>query len=200
MMATRINLLPWREARRKQRQQAFGFLMGGALAIGVAIVVGANLYTQNLIDDQRARNRFLEGEIKKLDAVAKEIDLLETQRERLKARLAVIERLQLSRPFMVQVLDEFARRLPDTLFLRRFATDGAVNLLIVGTAVDTDTVSTAMRSLEASEIFGEASLRFVENKEIPVGNTSPRLSEFEILMPRVMPKAPNAEDADQVVN
>ncbi len=184
-MATRINLLPWREARRKQRQQAFMALMGGALAVGIGVVVGAHFYMQDLITDQRARNAFLDAEIKKLDAVAREVEELERQKAILEARLRVIENLQMSRPFMVQILDEFARRLPDTLFLRRFATDGATNLIIIGTAINSDTVSMAMRSLESAPIFGEAILRLVENKDITIGNTAPRLSEFEMTIPRV---------------
>ena len=75
----RINLLPWREELRKQRQKNFA-------AGAVAAVVAAGLVTlltgfivQGQIDHQNARNQRLEQEIARLDALIEEIRNLERQ-------------------------------------------------------------------------------------------------------------------------
>ena len=47
-----INLLPWREARRKQQKRAFGIVAGVALVAAGAVVGGVHLYFSHQIDTQ----------------------------------------------------------------------------------------------------------------------------------------------------
>ena len=63
----RINLLNWREERRKQiEQQFYGLLGAGAIAaVGVVFAVQTQLNT--MIDYQTSRNNYVKSEIKKVE-------------------------------------------------------------------------------------------------------------------------------------
>ena len=108
-----INLLPWREAERKQRQRDFGVALGGSLVGAIAVVMLSLLVYNQMIDNQRARNDRLKVEIAELEKSIEEIDGLERQKERLLARMEIIEELQKSRPEIVHLFDEVTRQLPE---------------------------------------------------------------------------------------
>ena len=63
----RINLLPWREAERKERQKNFGIASLLALVVGLLVIWGVNTYLQGMIDYQNSRNQRLQQEIASLD-------------------------------------------------------------------------------------------------------------------------------------
>ncbi len=86
----RINLLPWREKLRKQRQRDFGFTILGALLLTVLGMGYWHFYAEGLIDHQLDRNRFLEKEIAKVNKQIEEIKNLEKTRQKLIARMKVI--------------------------------------------------------------------------------------------------------------
>ena len=48
----KINLLPWRAERRKQREREFQTMLGGALILGLIGVVVAIFHWNGLKDDQ----------------------------------------------------------------------------------------------------------------------------------------------------
>ncbi len=90
----RINLLPWREERRRERKQQF-LLNAGIAAVCAAAVIGlVHVVYQNIIDYQTVRNGYLESEIKKLDKTIAEIHDLEKEKQRLIDRMRAIETLQ----------------------------------------------------------------------------------------------------------
>ena len=64
---SRINLLPWRAERRKQRQKEFGVMVGIAAAAGVALWFLVNMYYNAQIDGQNERNAFLQQQIAAVD-------------------------------------------------------------------------------------------------------------------------------------
>ena len=75
-MSARINLLPHREERRKRARQHFFVIAGGTAVIGILIVVAMHTFFTAKIDTQEERNRFLKGEIAKLDKEIAEINKL----------------------------------------------------------------------------------------------------------------------------
>jgi len=52
----KINLLPWREERRRKRQSAFVVHLLASIVIAIVISGGIHWYMQNAIDNQNARN------------------------------------------------------------------------------------------------------------------------------------------------
>ena len=101
-----INLLPWREAERQKRQRDFGVALGGAVVGAIAVVIITMFAFSQMISGQQSRNDRLVAEIAELQKSIEEIDGLERQKERLLARMDIIEQLQKSRPEIVHLFDE----------------------------------------------------------------------------------------------
>ena len=113
----RINLLPWREDERKKRQRDFMISLGAAFVAAIVATAGTIFAYSQMIDYQQSRNLRLESEIVELDKSISEIDGLEKQKERLLARMEIIEQLQRSRPEIVHLFDEVTRQLPEGVYL-----------------------------------------------------------------------------------
>jgi type IV pilus assembly protein PilN len=157
----KINLLPWREERRKQRNQETGILLGVAAALALGVVVMIVWQFNAMIADQVARNSFLEAEITSLDRKIKEIEELEKTRSKLLARKTVIEQLQASRSHMVHLFDDLVRTIPEGVRLNTIRQAGDV-LTLEGVAESNARVSTYMRNLETSSWMGNPELDIVE--------------------------------------
>jgi type IV pilus assembly protein PilN len=159
----KINLLPWRAERRKQRQKDFLVLLGITAAAAVLVAFGVVTYFNNLIENQTARNALLQREIAALDGRIKEIEDLERQRAALLARKAVIEQLQASRSQMVHLFDELVRTTPEGVRLTAVLQTGA-QLTLEGVAQSNTLVSSFMRRIEVSGWMSRPDLSIIEAK------------------------------------
>ena len=169
----RINLLPWREARRKAHNLQFFILMGMVAGLAGSIVLLVHGYYATRISTQMERNRFLKEENKKLDKEIEEIKKLKEEIQALLSRKQVIETLQADRAQTVYLLEQLVRQTPDGVYLKSIKQNGnKVNL--TGYAQSNARVSTLMRNLEASPYLENPDL--VEIKVASVNNK--RLSEF----------------------
>jgi type IV pilus assembly protein PilN len=159
----RINLLPWREAERKRKRQEFGAAFALALVVAAVIAFGVRMQMQSAIDEQHARNQYLKDEIANLDKQITEILDLEQQKERLLARMQVIEQLERSRPEIVHVFDQLVKTTPDGIYLTSIKqTDRRIQ--IKGIAQSSTRVASYMRNLDASEWLADPSLDILETK------------------------------------
>ena len=79
----------------------------------------SKLTVQGWTSAQQGRNQILRGEITELDKQIAEITGLESQRERLLARMQVITQLQRSRPEVVHLFDELVNAIPEGVNLTR---------------------------------------------------------------------------------
>lgn len=175
----RINLLPWRDEQREKRRNQFYMALGAAAAgAGLVILVG-NLVFSNIIDHQNDRNRRLQNEIDALNIRIEEILNLEGKKERLLARMEIIEQLQRSRPGIVHVFEEIVTTLPDGMFLTSVKQTGS-RLQIIGAAESNTRVSALMRNIDASEWLGSPDLEVVEVKASRSGPDGSRASEFTV--------------------
>jgi type IV pilus assembly protein PilN len=159
----RINLIPWRESERKRKRQEFGVGFLGAVIIAGLISLVVRMQMQSAIDSQNERNQYLKTEIAELDKQITEILALEQQRERLHARIQVIEQLERSRPEIVHVFDELVRTIPDGIHLVSLKqTDRKIQLK--GLAQSSTRVASYMRNLDASEWLADPGLDILETK------------------------------------
>ncbi len=157
----RINLLPWREERRKERQREFNMIAGFAAFVSVVVVVYAHTVISGMIETQAARNSFLTQEIAQLDKKIAEIKNLEKQRAELLARMTVIQELQASRPEVVHVVDELVRTLPDGVHYISIKQEGG-QITLTGVADSNSRVATFMRNLETSAWLGQPALEQIQ--------------------------------------
>jgi type IV pilus assembly protein PilN len=172
-----INLLPWREEQRKKRQRDFGVALGGAVIAAIAVIMLTMLAYSQMISSQEARNERLTVEITELEKDIKEIDGLERQKERLLARMEIIEQLQKSRPEIVHLFDEISRQLPEGVYLTGMKQTGA-RVEIRGVAQSSTRVSALMRQIDASEWMMDPEVERVETKQ----SGSSRQSEFVVYL------------------
>ena len=145
----RINLLPWREEQRKLRQKNFAAAALGAVILAGACVFTGKFFMDRAIGHQNERNQYLQAEIKLLDKQIEEIENLESQKERLLARMEIIEQLQKSRPEVVHLFDELVTTLPEGVHLDLLEQTGN-RLQLKGSAQSSTRVSTYMRRIDAS--------------------------------------------------
>lgn len=157
----KINLLPWRAERRKQRQQEFLTMLGVASAAAVLISLLIVMYYNGQIDGQNNRNQYLTDQIASLDKQIVEIAELDKKKAGLLKRKQVIEELQASRSQMVHLFDELARTIADGTQITSIQQNGAeMNLL--GRAQSNARVSTYMRNLDVSGWMGNPDLSIIE--------------------------------------
>ena len=108
----RINLLPWREEARRERQRQFLYSLMGTLVLGAIVVLIVGLFFDQRISHQEDRNQQIQVEINRLQQRINRIAELEKTRNRLLSRKQIIESLQASRSLTVELLDKMARTIP----------------------------------------------------------------------------------------
>lgn len=158
-----INLLPWREERRKQRQQQFYTALSISVLGTIAAVYFWNGSVQNSIEYQQIRNQHLQHETVELDRQISEIRDLQDTKKQLLARMNVIEHLQEQRSVIVHLFDELVNTLPDGVYLSSIQQSGNT-LTINGNAQSNARVSTYMKQLDASPWFADPELLVIEAK------------------------------------
>jgi type IV pilus assembly protein PilN len=168
----RINLLPWREQERKVRRREFLVAAGAAVIAAVMLIgIGKLLYT-SWTDSQLAKNTILKKEILKLDAQIADIQDLENRKQRLLARMEIIEKLQRKRPEIVHLFDEIVKTVPEGIYLTAIKQTGN-KLEIRGVAQSSTRVSTFMRNIDGSTWMDNPVLQVVESsRDSPTGGSN----------------------------
>ena len=176
----RINLLPWREAERKKRQRDFGVAMAAGVVAAIAGILVTMFAFSQMIDNQESRNARLTAEIVELEKSITEIDGLERQKERLLARMEIIEQLQQSRPEIVHLFDEMSRQMPEGVYLTGMKQTGS-RVEIRGIAQSSTRVSALMRQIDASEWMSDPDVEKVETTQ----SGASRQAEFVLYLKQV---------------
>lgn len=140
-----INLLPYREARRKQRKQAFFSGLALAALVGLLAIALAWVLLQSLIGNQQSRNGFLQGEIDRLDAQIKDIATLREEIDSLTRRQNAVEALQGERNLPVHVLNELARIAPEGVYFTSVKQDNK-EVQLQGLAQTQERISELLRN------------------------------------------------------
>ena len=155
-MAT-INLRPWREELRQEKQKEYVSVLALVAIIAAAIWWFVSGAYGSAIDSQRDRNNYLNVQSSALDKKIKEIKELRTKKDELLDRMQLIQDLQGNRPVIVRVFDEMARVMPDELFFKDIKVQGK-EFSITGRAASNDQISTLMRNFDKSAWFQNPNL------------------------------------------
>ena len=156
-----INLLPWREAERQERNKITLIMCVAIWVVAGLVVFAAKSVMDARIAHQEDRNRFVQSEINKLSKVIKEIETLKDKRDALLARMEVIQNLQQNRSQIVHVFDDLVNKLPNGVYYDTISKTSS-GLNINGKAQSNGRVSALMRSLDASDWFDGATLKVVD--------------------------------------
>ncbi len=185
----RINLLPHREHKRRERRKQFFVVATLMVLLGLAIGFAGHTYMAGNVERQERKNDFFKAEIAKLDREIAEIRTLRQQIDDLLSRKQVIESLQGNRADVVHLLNELVLRMPEGVRLNSVRQQGN-RVTLVGHAQSNARVSHLMRSLESSPYLAQPGL--VEVKSAVVNNR--RLSEFTLNISIVRPAAEQVEE------
>jgi len=157
----RINLLPWRTELRQRRKKEFLVALAGTLLVAAGSVYLSKLTVQGWTTQQQARNEILRGEIAVIDKQIAEIDGLTSQKDRLLARMRVIDQLQRSRPEIVHLFDELVNAMPEGVNLVEVVQRGE-RVELQGVAQSSTRVSALMRNIDESDWLREPGLDIVQ--------------------------------------
>ena len=174
-----INLRPWREELRQQKQQEYV-----AVLIFVGVVAAFLWWTVrefygDQLQTQQHRNGYLQQQAAQLDEKINEISELRTQKTQLLDRMRLIQDLQGNRPVIVRQFDEMARVIPEGVYFEDVKIENK-QFSIKGRADSNASVAQLMRNLDESPWFTDPNLLGVKaNKGV--------FNEFDVLVMQSRP-------------
>jgi type IV pilus assembly protein PilN len=183
-VSTRLNLLPWREMRRREQDRQLLTIAIGAWVLMIVIVFYGHIHVSTLVETQNKRNEFLKQEIVKVEQQIKEVAELKKRRQDLIARMNVIQQLQADRTRIVRVFDELVRRVPDGVQLTGLKQTSGTSMALTGVAQSNARVSALMRNFAASEWFADPELEVINVRQ----RGGDRISEFSLRVKNVAKK------------
>lgn len=174
----KINLLPHREAKRKQKRQAFYAMLFGAVVCGVAILAVGGGVIEHQIAYQNQRNAFIQAENAKLDKDIREVAALKQEIEGLKARQKAVEDLQSDRNQPVHLMDELVKQVPEGIYLKSFR-QSEQRVSMNGLAESNERVSEFLRNLSNNSSWLHRP-ELVEIRAVQGGKAARRIYDFTI--------------------
>ena len=159
----RINLLPWREERRKEQLRQFLSMLGLSVFMMVLVILAVHLQYSRMISAQESRNNFLKNEITAVEKQIREINTLAKEKKRLLARMEVIQQLQRNRPGIVHLFEEMVKVIPEGAHIKSLEQKGK-KLTINGIAQSNARVSAYMRNIDGSPWLTRPQLNIIEKK------------------------------------
>jgi type IV pilus assembly protein PilN len=166
----RINLLPFRAARKKEniRRQVSIFVL--SLAFLLIVLFYYNWSLGNKIDDLNARIKHTKSELKKYDEINKEIAEIKKKLSNLKKKMDVMETLEANRFEPTRLLETMTQVIvPKRMwFTRMESKDKSVK--IAGIALDNKTVADFMVRLEKTGMFSDVDLNTLKQRKVGKAN------------------------------
>ena len=153
----KVNLVPSEIlAKAKQRQLLLqGAVLGGLMALIVVVVSFGHWYGKHTLEITLAAD---EAELKRLDAIVKQVEELDKAAAAVRARLNVIEDLLLGRAYYPIFMSEFARSVPAGVKVNGMSTGavspGVIKLAISAVANSNEDIAAWIKTLEKNAKFG----------------------------------------------
>lgn len=158
-----INLLPWRERAKQQREQQFYSMIGAAFAVTVLVVIVVLQVIGGEIELQQLKNNFLKQEIAIVEQKISEIKALRETKENLKKRMDLVERLQNTRNLPTYLLDSLAKVVSPGVYLEQIQRDGDT-LWIEGLSESNNHLANTIRNVETSQWYNNPRLQKINSK------------------------------------
>jgi len=190
----RINLLPFRAARKKEniRRQISIFSLSVFL-LAIALFYYNSVLANQVFELEESVNS-TRNELKKYQAINKEIAQLKKRLQILQQKTQVIEELDASREDAVRLLDKMTEVIvPGRMWLSNFNATGS-SVKISGTAMDNKTVADFMTNLQKVEQFKNVNLVVTSQKAMKAGVF---FKSFSINFDRTLMKPLKKEDKAQ---
>ncbi len=171
----RINLLPFREVRRRAELRNQLGLVALAIVVAGGLCVMLQLWSATRLSSARSQVAKIEKKITEYEPEMKQLRGFEAKRGEVERKLGVIRGLEKSRTGPVRALDELATNTPDRVWLTSLKAQGS-KVDLSGYALDNEVVAEFLTGLGSSEHFGSVDLRGTEF----VQSSGVRLNQFTV--------------------
>lgn len=179
-----INLLPVREARRKEDlRQLLMLALFTLLTVGASIGFAHSNLTEE-IELSNGRIHQMERDIDQYKPQLDQVAAFRAKKEELEKKIGIIEELDRARSGPVRLLSELASRTPERLWLTDLSTKGSV-IMMKGESLDNDLLALFLRKLGESPYFDQVDL---DKTELGKQRSGLRLMSFSIRAVLVTPK------------
>lgn len=162
----RINLLPFRAARKKENVRKQLSIYGLTV---IFVLLAMTYFFMNLnsrLADLAAKQKARTAELEKYAETNKQLEQIQSKIRELQAKLDVIKMLEKSKTGPVLLLEEVARAVPNDRLWLRIITEKDGILSLEGSAMDNDTVALFMTELEKANHILSVDLVNTKRKEI----------------------------------
>ncbi len=163
----RINLLPFRAARKKEniRRQLMIYALSVVLLFSV---MGYTLFSlTSTLNGLKEDEKRIQDELKSHEQTIKKIAELDKKIKEIRAKLEVIQRLEKGKTGPVHLLDEIAMAVPKEKLWLSSLKESKGNLTLTGTAMDNETVALFMTNLEKSDYITGVDLQSAKLRTLP---------------------------------
>jgi type IV pilus assembly protein PilN len=174
----RINLLPFRAARKKENIKRQTTMYGLSVALLLMVMVYYSLRLGNQLSFMQTQQKKLSTELATYQRTIRRIDELDKKIDELRSKLEVIKKLEKNKTGPVHLLDEIAMAVPkDKLWLTSLQ-ENKGSLTLQGTAMDNETVALFMTNLEKSKYLKSVDLESTRMRSLPQYKL--RVSDFTL--------------------
>ncbi|MBU1712368.1 MAG: PilN domain-containing protein [Proteobacteria bacterium] len=172
----RINLLPFRTARKKENVRRQLSILLSSLLLAIILMFYINIRLSSQVKEVNSKVESTKTEIAKYEKINKEIAEIKGKLEVLKTKMNVINDLEANRYEPVRLMDVMTTLvIPNRMWFLSFDAIGkTVN--ISGVAVDSQTVADFMIRLEGSNLFESVNLKTIKKQMVRQAS----LKNFEI--------------------
>ena len=172
----RINLLPFRTARKKENVRRQLSILLSSLFLAIILMFYINIRLSSQLKEVNDKVISTKTEIAKYETINKEIAEIKGKLEVLKTKMNVINDLEANRYEPVRLMDAMTNLvIPNRMWFLSFDVIGkTVN--ISGVAVDSQTIADFMIRLEGSKFFDSVNLKTIKKQMVRQAS----LKSFEI--------------------
>jgi type IV pilus assembly protein PilN len=174
----RINLLPYRAARKKENVRRQLNIFIGSLVIVFGLIFLVNTYLGNQVKGLNAEIASTKDQVAKYKQINKEIAEIKQKLAVLDRKISVIESLERDRKAPVQNLDSLYHLLVEKRMWYTLMEEKGETIKIGGIAIDNQTVADYMKRVEKSDRF--TNVRLASIKQNKSENKNLNLKQFDI--------------------
>jgi type IV pilus assembly protein PilN len=172
----RINLLPFRAARKRENIKRQTTIFGLTLAFTLVVLLYLTIQLSNKLSGLKEEEGGIKAELKTYEKTIARINTLEKRIKEVKDKLEVIHELERNKTGPVHLLDEIAMAVPRNNLWVSSMDESKGFLTLRGTARNNETVALFMTNLEKSSYIKTVDLQSASLKAMPAHNL--KASEF----------------------
>lgn len=157
-----INLLPWREEKRRANQKQLSYLLFATVVLSFCITLLVNFYLESLLQNQGIRNQLLKREQLNLNKELTEIKKLETTYKNTVEKITTLTNQFNERVAVAHLLNELPNFMPSGVYLTKFELENN-RVLIKGYSNSNADIALMMRRLETASFLQKINLNNIAN-------------------------------------